>query len=83
MAKIRRINPRRDRAQFVARSLRTASKSLISEFGDNLAGFAIVSWDMCGNSGAAYSAKEGPVSDALVPDYARTQLICRLIKRGE
>ncbi len=81
MAKIKAINPRRARAKFVVRQLRESSKEVISAFGDNIAGFALVSWDMCGDGGAVYCSKDGPIGDALVPDYARTMLLYRLINK--
>jgi hypothetical protein len=63
-----------DRAKKVRRILGRCVKSAIDAHGGDIAGFALVSWDMRGNARSAILDNVGPVAMALVPTYVHDAL---------
>lgn len=67
------IDPGAERRQIVRDALGRVFEKL-SEM-DDVAGFAVVSWDSRGGSLTAVHQSEGPISLDLVPAYASHQLV--------
>lgn len=58
---------RRETAAGVRRNLFDSCRKGIEEAGDDLAGYALVTWTRSGDMHSAYDARHGPIRDALVP----------------
>lgn len=64
---IRSIDPANERSSGVLQQLQDRVAEATAEHGQSLAGFALVTWDMCGDIRSAYEADNGPVRMALMP----------------
>ena len=53
----------------MGRSLRAALNC------DNIAGFALVTWDMRGQAHSTFSTDMGPIGRGLMPSYVKDQLM--------
>lgn len=79
------IAPAKDRARDVRRSLGRALRACFRDHGDNLAGFAIVTWDMRGEVASALRSDVGPIGRSMVPMFAHDALnrhVAVLISEG-
>lgn len=63
------VDFRADRAANVRAILNNSVADAFEVQGDDLAGFALVTWDPRGGAQSAYFTSEGPVSDSLMPVY--------------
>ena len=61
------IDPAQERANGVIAELERRVTEAGAESGPNLAGFALVTWDMRGEMRSAYLAADGPFAPSLVP----------------
>jgi hypothetical protein len=74
MADIREITPAADRAQEVRRVIFRTLRRHFQDQGDDIAGFAIVTWDMRGEASSGYSTDVGPVGESLMPAFVKDAL---------
>lgn len=74
MAEIHEITSRRDRARQLRRMLVACLRRNFVDFGDDLAGFALVTWDARGDAHSSYFADDGPVGESLVPVFTADAL---------
>lgn len=74
MGEVVNIAPARERAARVRRMLGRSIKSAINGFGEDIAGFALVTWDMRGNARSAILDRSGPIGASLVPTYVHDAL---------
>lgn len=58
---------RKRKAGGVRRNLFESCRKALDEAGDDLAGYALVTWTRDGDIHSAYDARIGPIRDALVP----------------
>jgi hypothetical protein len=58
----------------VRRILGACIRSNLETHGEDLAGFAIVSWDMRGTSHSSYFTENGPFSRSMLPAYVADAL---------
>lgn len=65
---------RKRKAGGVRRNLFHSCRKALEEAGDDLAGFALVTWTRDGDMHSAYDARHGPIRDALVPTLASDAL---------
>ena len=57
-------------ADGVRRNLFKSCRKALEEAGNDLAGYALVTWTRDGDLHSAYDARNGPIRDALVPTLA-------------
>lgn len=74
MGEIREIAPKRDKAAKVAKMLRRAVASQILSQGEDIAGFALVTWDHRGDTDSSYLTSSGPVSRSFMPILVKDAL---------
>lgn len=63
-----------DRAQNLRRILGRTVRNHIETQGDDLSGFALVTWDARGNTAVGYYTDTGPVGDSLMPAFVHDAL---------
>ena len=68
------IKPRAQRAAALLKNLLGATAAQGGIHGENLAGYALISWDNRGAVIASYVTGDGPVAPDLLPGYAHTAL---------
>lgn len=73
-AELYAVAPGNARARHVRRILGSAIRSHIRQQGDDIAGFALVTWDMRGGACGAYLTDVGPVATTLLPTYVHDVL---------
>lgn len=61
---------RKEKAGSVRRNLFNSCRKALEEAGNDLAGYALVTWTRDGDMHSAYDARIGPIRDALVPTLA-------------
>ncbi|AIB11803.1 hypothetical protein ABAZ39_07285 [Azospirillum argentinense] len=71
---VREIAPSTERADRVLRQIAEQADVARSEFGPDLAGFALVAWDMRGAVRTTIDCREGAVALSLVPTFAHDAL---------
>lgn len=74
MSDIRKVDIVGDRSKRIRRILGRSLRQAIECHGADIAGFALVSWDMRGAVHSAYLADHGPVASSLVPSYTKDAL---------
>lgn len=74
MAEIHEIDPGADRAQRVRRIIGRVLKKHFADHGSEIAGFALVSWDMRGEATSGYFTEVGPVGESLMPSFVKDAL---------
>lgn len=74
MSTVTEIAPKKHRAARVRRIFGRCLRTHIERHGEDIAGFAIVSWDMLGHAHSSYSTEVGPVSPSLMPAYTHDAL---------
>lgn len=65
---------RKDTAKGVRHNLFNSCRNALEEAGDDLAGYALVTWTRSGDMHSSYDARNGPIWDALVPTLASDAL---------
>lgn len=84
MGEIREIAPKRDRSLKARKTLGRAVADHIREWGDEFAGFAIVTWNNRGETQTSYLTASGPVSRNFMPILVKDALDRHVtIKMGE
>lgn len=71
---VEEVDPSNERARQVRRILGAALKQAFEFFGDDLAGFALVTWDMRGGAHSGYLTEYGMVGESLMPAYVHDSL---------
>ena len=71
---LHKIDPRAKRAISVCKILRNCGKSAIKSHGDDLAGFALVTWDMRGTVHTTFLTEYGIVSRDIMPCLVKDAL---------
>ncbi|MBP2301540.1 hypothetical protein [Azospirillum picis] len=71
---ITEFTPASDRAERIVRQIGEQAEAAHSEFGSDLAGYALVAWDMRGGARTVIDCREGAVALALVPAFAHDAL---------
>ncbi len=71
---IAEFTPASDRAERIVRQISEQAESARSEFGDDLAGYALVAWDMRGGARTVIDCREGAVALALAPAFVHDAL---------
>ena len=71
---IHSVSPDKYRSAKVRRAFGRCLRAHVAAHGDDLAGFAIVSWDMRGGAQSAVLADIGMVAESLVPSFAHDAL---------
>lgn len=71
MADVREIAPATDRAKRTRKILLKVLRMHLNFHQDDLAGFALVTWDMRGGAHSAYLTENGMVSESLMPSYVK------------
>lgn len=68
------VDPGRDRATRIRRILGRVLRDHLEGHGPDIAGFALVSWDMRGNARTGFMTEVGPVGDSLMPCFVKDAL---------
>jgi hypothetical protein len=74
MAELVEIDPGADRAQRVRRIIGRSLQNHLREHGDEIAGFAFVTWDMRGEATSGYMTEVGPIGESLMPAFVKDAL---------
>lgn len=74
MAEIHEIDPGADRAGRIRRIMGRVLRNHLEAHGDELAGFAMVTWDMRGEATSGYCTEIGPVGESLMPAFVKDAL---------
>lgn len=72
--KVVNIDPASERADAIASIMNEAVALVLSEFGIDLAGFALVAWDMQGEVKSVYMAQHGVVGRCIMPAHVHDAL---------
>lgn len=83
---IEEFRPDKKRIARLRRILGRAVRDALQDQKDDLAGFALVTWDNRGNGTSAFYADSGPIGESLVALYVHEQLVKHaaylLVKNG-
>lgn len=74
MGKIEEIDIVGDRSARVRRIMGRTLRKALEDHGGDIAGFALVSWDMRGSVTSGYFTDVGPVSSSLMPSFVKDAL---------
>ena len=66
---VHEIRPGRDRLAQIRRIMGRALRSALTQQGNELAGFALVTWDNRGDATSAFYTETGPIGDSLLPTF--------------
>lgn len=74
MAVLREVTPNKVRARKTRLIMGRTLRHHLSAFGDDVAGFALVTWDMRGGAQSAFLTVNGMVSASLMPSFVHDVL---------
>lgn len=74
MSALSQVDPGRARTKRIRRIFGQCLRAALEQHGDNLAGFAIVAWDMRGSVHSSYATDVGPIGESLMPAVAHDAL---------
>ena len=71
---VRAVTPADDRAKLVRKALARSVRSALRTHSNDVAGFALVTWDMRGSVESSFLCESGMVSPSLMPSYVKDAL---------
>lgn len=71
---VHEVNPHLDRVRRIRKIAGQSLSQHMRRHGNALGGFAIVTWNECGEVQSAYYTATGPISESLMPVYVHDAL---------